>query len=39
MTTNAIIVMAVSVGTIVLLFLYCIAKVMFSPASPTDEEG
>ena len=38
MTTNAIIVMAISVGTIVILFTYCIAKVLFSPA-PVDDEN
>ncbi len=35
MTTAAIIIMTLSVGTITLLFVYCIAKVLSSPR-PND---
>ncbi len=37
MTLNAIIVMTVSVSAIVLLLLYCLAKVLFSPAAVDDD--
>ena len=37
MTQSAIIVMSVSISAIVLLFLFCIGKVMFSPASEQDD--
>ena len=38
MTTNAIIVMTISVGTIVTLFAYCIARVLLAPAPEPDDE-
>ncbi len=37
MTNAAITVMSVSVGTIVLLFLFCITKVLIAPAAEDDE--
>ena len=37
MTNAAIAVMAVSVGAIVCLFLFCITKVLTSPAAEDDE--
>ena len=38
MTQSAIIMMSVSVGSIILLFLFCITMVIFSPAAEEDDD-
>jgi len=38
MTQNAIIMMSVSVGSIILLFLFCITMVIFSPDAADDDD-
>ncbi len=37
MTTNAMIVMTISVGTIITLFLFCIVRVLISPAPESED--
>lgn len=37
MTTPAIVMMAVSVGSVLLLFLFCIGRVLTAPAPPEDD--